>query len=51
MSKRGADHQLTKDQDDSDDDRHGPVEVPKEASADVMATRKYVTMKHSSSIF
>ncbi|KAL2313794.1 Nucleoporin nup61 [Schizosaccharomyces pombe] len=45
MSKRGADHQLTKDQDDSDDDRHGPVEVPKEASADVMATRKIAKPK------
>ncbi|WBW75353.1 nucleoporin Nup61 [Schizosaccharomyces osmophilus] len=45
MSKRGADHQLTKDQDESDDDRSGSVELATEASADVIAARKIAKPK------
>ncbi|EPY49852.1 nucleoporin Nup61 [Schizosaccharomyces cryophilus OY26] len=45
MSKRGADHQITKDQDESDDDRSGSVELATEASADVIASRKIAKPK------
>ncbi|EPX71977.1 nucleoporin Nup61 [Schizosaccharomyces octosporus yFS286] len=45
MSKRGADHQLTKDQDESDDDRSGSVELATEAPADVIASRKIAKPK------
>ncbi|KAK9478343.1 hypothetical protein V1514DRAFT_352323 [Lipomyces japonicus] len=46
MKKRVSENQITKDNHDrdrefdDDDDRHGPTEVPEEATADVLAKRK-----------
>ncbi|EEB09106.1 nucleoporin Nup61 [Schizosaccharomyces japonicus yFS275] len=45
MAKRGAEHQITKDSEESDDDRHGPAEIPTEASAEVLASRKIARPK------